>query len=112
MGLILVSGMPLQPHCCVVCGKGPRDESGNIRENVFAEAVDINWGDSVYICPECGTVIGELYGMVPPDDVEELQRKADAYDELEDKYIQLNARVRKILDGKKARKEVIENGTG
>lgn len=109
MGLILVSGMPLQPHTCVTCGKGPRDESGNIRENVFAEAVDINWGDSVYICPECGTVIGELYGMLREDDVEDLRKKADAYDELEKKYDKLNKRVKQMVKGARAKKEVIED---
>lgn len=109
MGLILVTGMPLQPHSCVCCGKGARDESGNIRENVFAEAVDINWGDSVYICPECGLVIGELYGMVSPDDVEDLRLKVKELEDFEEKYNELNARVKKILEGNRAKKEVIES---
>lgn len=112
MGLIMVTGMPLQPHSCVLCGKGPRDENGEIRDNIFAEAIDVNWGDSIYICPECGHIIGGLYDMVTEDEVEELQRKADALDVLQEKHDALNNRVRKILDGGKARKEVVESGTG
>lgn len=111
MGLILVTGMPLQPHSCVCCGKGPRDENGEVRDNVFAEAVDINWGDSVYICPECGFVIGGLYGMLREDEVEELQRELKKLEGVEDKYKKLNERVKKILAGNKAKKEV-KDGTG
>src|SRR4051812_26897033 len=111
MGLILVDGMPLQPHACICCGKGPRDENGDIRENVFAEAIDINWGDSVYICPECGIVIGGLYGMVTEEDVEEDKRKLKKLEDIEDRYDKLNKRVRKMIDGNKARKEVVESGS-
>lgn len=110
MGLILVTGMPLQPHSCVTCGKGPRDENGEIRENVFAEAVDINWGDSVYICPECGLVIGELYGMLSEQDAETLRDRVKELEEYEQKYNDLSKRVKKILEGNKARKEVKESG--
>src|SRR4051812_29773187 len=111
MGLILVEGMPLQPHNCVCCGKGPRDENGDIRENVFAEAIDINWGDSVYICPECGIVIGGLYGMLREDEFEELTNRLEELEGIEEKYDQLNERVRRILEGNKARKEVSKNGS-
>lgn len=109
MSLILVTGMPLQPHTCVCCGKGPRDETGEIRENVFAEAVDINWGDSVYICLECGTVIGQLYGMADEEQVSNLRAEVNELKEIKKKYEKLSKRVKQMLKGNQARKEVTEN---
>lgn len=112
MSLVLVTGMPLEPHACVVCARGPRDNDGNIRENVFAEAVDINWGDSVYVCPECAGLMANLFGYLAPDDVKELEARVKELEETEVDYKKLKKRVKTMLDGGRARKEVRASDSG
>lgn len=105
MGLKLVTGMPLEPHACVCCAKGPMVD-GEIREHIFAEAVDINWGDSVYICPDCVRVMAELYGFRTPEDVKELTDRIAVLEEMEEAHEKLKKRVGKMLEGARAKKEV------
>jgi hypothetical protein len=109
MPLVLVDGMPLEPHACVCCSKGPRGGDGEIRKNIFAEAVDINWGDSVYICPECAVRMAELMGYVTPEDAEELKRRIKELEEIEQAHEALKERVHKILEGNRAKKEVVDD---
>jgi hypothetical protein len=111
MALVLVTGMPLEPHSCVCCGGGSRDADGEIDQSVFAEAVDINWGDSVYICRTCVRVIAELFGFRTPEDVKELEDKIEALKEYKKKYKKLDERVKTMLDGARARKEVTEDAS-
>jgi hypothetical protein len=44
----------------------------------FREGVDINWGDSLYICCSCARVIGGLFGMMDPDEVKALRKGEQA----------------------------------
>lgn len=108
MALVLVKGMPLEPHSCAACGGGPRDGDGNIVEAVFAEAVDINWGDSLYICKTCSRVIAELWEFETPEEVEKLKKRIEELEAIEEAHEVLKARVRKMLDGSRARKEVAD----
>lgn len=64
MPLTRVQGMPLLPHTCILCGQGPTDNEGNQQTVIFAEGVDVDWGNSVYICGECGEIIADLMGRV------------------------------------------------
>lgn len=109
MALVLVEGMPLEPHSCVSCGGGPRDADSNIMEVAFAEGVDINWGDSVYICASCARVIAELYGFRTPEDVEELNKEIERLKEVEKKHKKLEKRVKTMLEGARARKKVTDS---
>lgn len=106
MGLVLITGMPLEPHSCVCCGGGPRDADNEIVEAVFAEGVDINWGDSVYICKVCSQVIAELWGFTSPDDTEKLKATIKSLEDYEERFNNLNEKVRKMLEGARARKDV------
>ncbi len=105
-----VSGMKLKPYRCTACGSTPQKEDGSGPEDAyFAEGVDVDWGNSLYICSSCVRVLGQLAGMATPDQVTRLQNeKEQALTEAEELQEELNrtdARLRKIIDGSKAVKE-------
>jgi hypothetical protein len=104
-----VKGMKLKPNCCVACGStGEMTEEGP-PDAYFAEAVDVNWGDSVYLCESCVRVLGELAGMASTENYDKVKKelaktkkeRAD-FKELSQK---LEKRIDRMLDGNKAIKE-------
>ena len=110
MGWVL-DDMRLKPYCCAACGSTPRDDgTGEQLKAAFREAVDINWGDSLYICSSCGRVIGELFGMMSADEaarvVAENDRLKSELEGAQEDLRTLQGRVDRMLDGKKAVSEV------
>lgn len=64
----LVERMTQTPPNCMVCGKGNTpDEAGEIGPFLDLER-DVNWDDSTYLCKNCGTAIGAIFGMQTEDD--------------------------------------------
>lgn len=111
---VAVPNMHLRPYRCVGCGqtptKGTEKESEGQEEAYFCEGVDINWGDSLFICSSCARVIGQLHGMLEPEDSEKLKDERDDLDaaltELRAEHKALTERVDRMLDGVRAKKEV------
>jgi aminoglycoside N3'-acetyltransferase len=72
--------------------------------------VDVNFGDSVFLCEECVKVLGQLRGMVDVDVHEKLMRQHKelevSYRDLEADYNTQESRIERMLDGVKAKKEV------
>lgn len=105
-----VSGMKLKPYRCAGCGSTPQKEDGSGPEDAyFAEGVDINWGDSLYICSSCVRVIGQLAGMLDPDAVIRLENEKEKAlteaEELQEELNRVDTRLKRIVDGSKAVKE-------
>jgi hypothetical protein len=109
MSWIMVPNMSTPPYCCIACGSTPRDESGNHKASAMASAVDVKWGDSVYICESCGHVLAELFGYVSPDKVHELKDRIEELEDVQEEHEALKARVERMLSGAKARREVKAN---
>lgn len=108
--LQLVKGMPLNPCACVCCGGNPVDENtGEAFENVFVPGVDINWGDSVYICHACCEIIADLKGRVTREGFDKLevrnQKLQDKYDRLATEHEKAESLLSRITEGKNAVKE-------
>jgi hypothetical protein len=58
---VVVPAMHLKPYRCIACGSTPRDTTQPDRPNLqayFREGVDVNFGDSVFLCEECVKVLG------------------------------------------------------
>jgi len=109
--LELVKGMELNPNECVLCANNPLDEiTGKQQEAIFAPGVDVNWGNSVYICMSCAQIIADLIGRVPVEGFDNLKAKFDALDEEHTELVEQHAKARKLLervaDGKRATREV------
>jgi hypothetical protein len=65
--------MTESPPNCLICGKGNTpDAEGNVGPFLDMER-DVNWGDPTYLCEDCGTKIGAMFGMVTTTEVEELK---------------------------------------
>src|SRR4051812_24624321 len=107
-----VVGMKLKPYNCIACGCTPTNEedpNGGPADAYFAEGVDVNWGDSVYLCGTCVRILGELRGMVDTDKVEKVQAENKKLKKLleseEAKHEALKEKVSRMVDGAKAKRE-------
>lgn len=105
-------GMHLKPYRCVACGQTPRDddvEGRPVKQAYFCEGVDVNWGDSVFLCDSCVRVLGELRGMMDVKQADRLKGNVMRYEarikELEEERDTLQARIDRMLDGVRAKKE-------
>ena len=112
MSWVRRQGMHLKPYRCVACGQSatpPANTEGEVADAYFCEGVDVNWGDSVFLCEACVWVLGQLAGVLDPDQVNDLKRdKARTEDELEDLKVEHDAtekRIARMLDGSRAMKE-------
>jgi aminoglycoside N3'-acetyltransferase len=110
---VVVPAMHLKPYRCIACGSTPRDTTHPNRPQLqayFCEGVDVNFGDSVFLCEECVKVLGQLRGMVDVDVHEKLMRQHKelevSYRDLEADYNTQESRIERMLDGVKAKKEV------
>lgn len=106
-----VTGMGLTPHACVLCAGNPVDElTGKQKDAVFAPGVDVNWGNSVYICEECVDVIAELFGRVSEEDHSLLLVKhadlAAEFEKLQATNERLENLLKKAVEGKRAEDKI------
>jgi hypothetical protein len=64
----LVEKMTMAPNQCLCCGKGntPDGQTGEVGPFVDL-AIDYNWGDSAYLCPDCVGRCAVLMGWISPD---------------------------------------------
>jgi hypothetical protein len=105
----VVPAMHLKPYRCIACGSTPRDTSHPKRPQLqayFAEGIDVNYGDSVFLCEECVKVLGQLRGMdVHEKTVKDRDQWKKSYHEAMTELEETNDRVERMLDGVRAKKE-------
>jgi hypothetical protein len=106
-----VTGMELIPHACVLCANNPVDEtSGEQQDCIFAPGVDVNWGDSVYICKSCAEIIADLMDRVTTEGYDRLNEKYEAlvteHAELQAEHDHAEAQLDRIRDGAASAKQV------
>lgn len=100
---------------CIICNCAPVDETKEDRPQLpmfHAVGVDVNWGEDCNICQICAGVMADMLGRASEIEVARLSKahqalveEHDAQDELFSKY---RARVRELVDGKKAHKQLRE----
>jgi hypothetical protein len=102
--------MDQQPGICASCHSQPANEDGVPKPAVLAVGVDINWGDSLYLCEECVFVAGELLGMLRAEKAEELKTRNKFLEKqnkkLQKKLEKAKTIARDVIAGKKAEKEL------
>lgn len=108
-----VKGMALIPHACVLCANNPVEEqTGEQQEAIFAPGVDVNWGDSVYICKSCVEIMADLFGRVTVEGFDKLTEKYETlkveHEILEVNHERAKSLLARIGEGKKALKEAQE----
>lgn len=104
----LTDGMPLQPNVCLTCGGTPTNDDGTPKKAIFAEGVDVDWGNSVYICWECSELIADLVGRATRSGFDALEARhealLEAHAELEVAHERQEALIDKIREGSAAQK--------
>lgn len=117
VNLELVGGASLPPATCMFCATNPRDE--NDRGLPFVEAVgmDINWGETPYICWTCAGIIADLVDRPSKDKVDAVFRGAKLQKKENTRVRAVNDELKSIvqglMDGKdvsKKAKELMEDG--
>jgi len=104
----VVGNMSLEPGHCGICRQTPMDSQGNPIPCIDT-GVDINWGEQLYICHQCANIIGILIGNEDKDVAvklrADLSQAEKAVEELTGERDTLQARIDRMIDGAKARKE-------
>lgn len=107
-----VQGMKLRPYRCVGCGNTGEMEEDGPPKAFFCEGVDINWGDSLYLCESCVNVLGQLAGMVTEEEYElaktRLETLQHKHEQLKQEHDRQDERIDRMLDGVKAKKEATQ----
>lgn len=87
--LQLIEGYPLKPGCCWLCktaAQGPVIDTGR-------EIDEEGWEGRMYLCRDCGSEVGRLFGMVPDSKHRgvkaENRRLRTKVEELEERVTQL-----------------------
>lgn len=115
MPLTRVEGMPLPPYTCVSCGQGPTDNEGHTQTCIFAEGVDIDWGNSVYICYDCTHLIADLAGRVTKEGFDRLTAAFEELTEKHDNLLEQHGEQEELLDkireGSAAQKKIRQKVT-
>ena len=107
-----IDGMPELPCCCAACGGNPVDLEGNQQQVLWAEGVDIDWGNMLYLCWECGNIVADLVGRATKggfdDLVEKLETVTGEHEALKAEHAELLETVAQIRNGAAARRRLKE----
>jgi hypothetical protein len=113
--LELVTKMTQSPATCLLCHNSPVDETREDRRPlpaIFAPGLDVNWGESVYICAGCVGLMADLMDRPAQAEVEKIESRKDFLEKRMKKVSAeldtTKARLDKIIAGKKAVKEARE----
>lgn len=104
----MVPAMDQQPACCLLCNQTPT-RNGKPLPSATVRGLDVNWGDSVFICWNCINIMADLVGRVDQD---KAKKSAERNKFLEKRLTQVSKelsdaedRIERMLDGNKAVKE-------
>lgn len=105
----LVERMTQNPPVCLHCGSGNvEDHAGQIPRAIDLER-EVNWGDSTYLCENCGLLVAGLLDCITRDQYQELERTISSLKtERHELKAQLQGQKRRttaIMQGKKALQE-------
>lgn len=76
----LVERMTQHPPLCLHCGGGnTADDVGHVPRAIDLER-EVNWGDSTYLCENCGALIAGLLEYISPAEAQDLRTAIAARD--------------------------------
>lgn len=97
---------------CLICHCRPTTDDAIPKPHpmIIAPGVDVNWGEDFQICIICAGVIADLLGRPSSRSVEILKRQYEQvksqFEEVTEAYEKQGRRINRILEGKRAEKEV------
>ena len=100
---------------CIICNGAPVDETSETRNQLpmfHAVGVDVNWGEDCNICQVCAGVMADMLGRVDQVKFARLSKAHEAltedYDKVTSTFKKYRDRVKDLIEGKKAQKELRE----
>jgi hypothetical protein len=110
--IVEVLAMSEQPGTCFHCGGSPTVDDEIQHPIIEFQGIDINWGDTPYLCAECVGILCDLVGRVTVrehgDVLAERDQLSKELETLQEEHQELNSRVSRMLDGAKAKREAKE----
>jgi hypothetical protein len=105
----LVDRMTQNPPVCLHCGSGNVEDSAGQMPRAIDLEREVNWGDSTYLCENCGLLVAGLLDCITKEQYQDLERTIKSLREQlhESKalYQGQKRRTTAILEGKKAIQE-------
>ena len=105
----LVERMTQHPPVCLHCGAGNAAPEEEMPRRAVDLEREVNWGDSTYICEDCGGLIAALLDFISPGEAQNLQQMLAARNkqihELRAQLSEKSRRMEAIVAGKRALKE-------
>lgn len=108
VNLELVGGPTLPPGTCMFCATNPRDDEGHSLPMVTAVGMDINWGETPYICWTCCGLIADLTDRPDKEKVVAIGRGAKLQQKHNKKLLAENEKLKLAVRGLLAGEEVRE----
>jgi hypothetical protein len=100
------------PGDCFICSCRPVDEEGELREFIYPEGMDINWGETPYICWDCAGIMADLIGRPDAEKIKAVLRGARLQKKHNTKLLAENEELRTslqaLLDGREASEKAKE----
>lgn len=87
------------PGDCFICSCRPVDEKGELYEFVYVEGMDINWGETPYICWDCAGIIADLIGRPEAEKIKAVLRGAKLQKKHNGKLVKENEELRAAVTG-------------
>jgi hypothetical protein len=115
--LELVEVMTQSPATCLLCHNSPVDETREDRRPlpaIFAPGLDVNWGESVYICAGCAGLMADLMDRPSRAEVEKIEGRRDFLEKrvkkISGELAKKTSQLERIIAGKRAVKEAKADG--
>jgi hypothetical protein len=96
--LLKLDGPTLPPQHCMFCGSTP-SRDGRVLEMVTCEGMDINWGETPYICWDCCGIISDLIGRPSEEIVKAGVRGARLQKKHNERLVAENEKLKAVIGG-------------
>jgi hypothetical protein len=98
--IVLTEHVTQPPGCCLLCAGNPVDETKEdhpLLPFIHVPGLDVNWGDSVYICWNCASVMADLLGRPDSEKVKAILRGAKLQKKANGKLVKEVDELKKLL---------------
>lgn len=114
-GILKLGPATMPPACCFICAGTPvdeDDESHPLLPFVYPEGMDINWGETPYMCWTCVGLMADLIGRPDAEKIKAAVRGARLMKKHNERLVsqndELKASLKAVLEGSEASEKAKE----